>query len=170
MLHQRPPKIIEERPAGLIAGTGQPWRGGGGAPGRGTSCRTVEISAGPQREFFFLEVNTRLQVEHPITEITTGSIWSPTLEIAAGNSSLQAEDIHPGPRLRMPDLCRRPGGQFFPLPADPDLQEPSGPGFALDSESGRIRCAVEYDPSSQADRPPKTGAARQRMIRPWRTP
>jgi len=82
-------KIIEETPspdldpklrerlwnAAVDAGEAIAYRGAG----------TVEFIVGPDREFAFLEMNTRLQVEHPVTELTTGiDIVRMQIEIAAG--------------------------------------------------------------------------------------
>ncbi len=63
------------------------------------SAGTVEFIAGHDRSFYFLEMNTRLQVEHPITECVTGAdLVKEMLYIAAGRP-ISAELLAKGPRI-----------------------------------------------------------------------
>jgi propionyl-CoA carboxylase alpha chain len=71
--------VIEEAPSPFISEDAQ----GDGRAGRGAgqgreyqSAGTVEFVVGKDQSFYFLEMNTRLQVEHPVTECITGSTWS----------------------------------------------------------------------------------------------
>jgi len=80
---------------------------------------TVEFLLDEDGSFYFLEVNTRLQVEHPITEMTTGiDIVRCQLEIAAGNPlSIDQKDIKGrGHAIECRIYAEDPGNDFFRPP------------------------------------------------------
>ncbi|SDY40209.1 propionyl-CoA carboxylase alpha chain [Amycolatopsis xylanica] len=117
---------------------------------------TVEFLAGPDGRFYFLEMNTRLQVEHPVTECTTGvDLVSLQLQVAEGlklaadppqstghaiEVRLYAEDPAEGWQPQSGTLHR------FAVP-DVDLEFEHGPGLRLDSGfvDGSV-VGVHYDP------------------------
>jgi acetyl-CoA carboxylase biotin carboxylase subunit len=112
---------------------------------------TVEFVADQQGNFFFLEVNTRLQVEHPVTEMCTG------LDLVA-----EQVKIADGQRLSLPEAALKPRGASIQariyaedpmknfMPATGSIRRlrlPYGPGIRLDAGIYRgFKVPVEYDP------------------------
>ncbi|NCO60768.1 MAG: pyruvate carboxylase subunit A [Deltaproteobacteria bacterium CG_4_8_14_3_um_filter_51_11] len=133
---------------------------------------TIEFLLDESGAFYFLEVNTRLQVEHPVTELTTGlDLVRLQIEIAAGNKlGLRQEDIRAGGHaIECRIYAEDPENSFFPCPGKIILhREPSGPGVRNDCGvySGFI-VPVEYDPilSKLAVFASDREAARKRMLR-----
>lgn len=113
---------------------------------------TVEFVVDRDRNFYFLEMNTRLQVEHPITEMVTGvDLVKSQIEIAAGLPlNLKQEDIQPkGFALECRIYAEDPDNDFIPSPGKiVYLRTPSG-GLGIRDDNGVYEgCVVplEYDP------------------------
>jgi propionyl-CoA carboxylase alpha subunit len=88
-IQRRNQKVIEESPSPLIdAATRERMGGQAVALAKAVSydsAGTVEFVAGQDRSFYFLEMNTRLQVEHPVTELVTGiDLVEQMIRVAAG--------------------------------------------------------------------------------------
>ena len=98
---------------------------------------TVEFLLDPEGNFYFLEVNPRLQVEHTVTEAVTGvDIVKEQLRIAAGRElSYSQKDIQPrGWALECRILAENPFQGFAPCVGRIScLREPGGPGIRVDS-------------------------------------
>nr|MDA3889165.1 acetyl-CoA carboxylase biotin carboxylase subunit [Allgaiera sp.] len=86
--------------------------------------------------FFFIEMNTRIQVEHPVTEITTGiDLIEEMLRIAGGEPlRLRQSEIHPqGHAIEVRINAEDPARQFLPFPGRVGaLQIPEGAGIRFD--------------------------------------
>lgn len=112
---------------------------------------TVEFLVNQKREFYFLEMNTRLQVEHPVTEMVMGiDMVKEQLRIAAGEPlRWRQQDVRlRGAALECRIYAEDPANNFFPSPGlIQRLQAPRGPGIRSDSgvyEGWTV--PLEYDP------------------------
>jgi len=113
---------------------------------------TVEFMVDKNRNFYFLEMNTRLQVEHPITEMVTGiDLAKSQIEIAAGFPlSFCQEDIKPeGHSLECRIYAEDPDNDFMPSPGKiMHFHTPAG-GLGVRDDNGvyeGYEVPLEYDP------------------------
>ncbi len=112
---------------------------------------TVEFLVDQERNFYFLEMNTRLQVEHPVTEFVTGlDLVHLQFHVAAGEPlPFKQEDIQlRGHAIECRIYAEDPDNNYFPSPGQiTRLISPSGPGIRRDSgmyEGWTV--PIEYDP------------------------
>jgi acetyl-CoA carboxylase biotin carboxylase subunit len=155
-IQRRHQKVIEESPSPAV---NPELRGrmceAAIAAGRAigyTNAGTVEFILAPSGEFYFIEVNTRLQVEHPVTEMITGlDLVKLQIEIAEGNSlSVAQQDLkQTGHAIEARLYAEDPNNQF--LPATGALHEWDVPsstgGLRIDSGVDRgTEIGIHYDP------------------------
>lgn len=115
------------------------------------SAGTVECLVTNTGDWYFLEMNTRIQVEHPVTEMTTGiDLVAWQLRIARGETLAwtQKEITQTGHALECRIYAEDPFQNFMPSPGKiTHLQEPQGPFVRVDSGiTAHTRVPVEYDP------------------------
>jgi acetyl-CoA carboxylase, biotin carboxylase subunit len=154
-VQRRHQKVIEEAPSAVV-GEDLRRRMGEAAVRLALSAGyvnagTVEFLVDDKENFYFLEMNTRLQVEHPVTEMVTGlDLVHLQLRVAMGEPlPLTQEDVRlRGHAIECRIYAEDPENQFFPSPGlITRLIQPSGPGIRED-------CAVyegwnvplDYDP------------------------
>jgi acetyl-CoA carboxylase, biotin carboxylase subunit len=177
-LQRRHQKIIEECPSPWIASNPEMRDQMGDAAlriARSASyynLGTVEFLADQHGNFYFLEVNTRLQVEHPVTELVTGlDLVQLQMRIAAGEQlPFQQEDVKwNGWAMECRVCAEDPENNFFPSPGKiAQLREPSGPGIRLDSGVyPGWTVPLDYDPllSKLVAWGPDRNCAIQRLLR-----
>jgi acetyl-CoA carboxylase, biotin carboxylase subunit len=154
-VQRRHQKVIEEAPSAIVdeemrqkmgAVAVQAARSAGY-----TNAGTIEFLVDQKRNFYFLEMNTRLQVEHPVTEFVTGlDLVHLQLKIAAGEKlPFRQQDVTlRGHAIECRIYAEDPENNFFPSPGKiTSLIRPSGPGIREDSgvyEGWTV--PLDYDP------------------------
>jgi len=156
-LQRRHQKVIEECPSPWIALHPEMREKMGAAAIRAAraagyyNAGTVEFLVDESGRFYFLEMNTRLQVEHPITELVTGlDLVRMQVEIAAGAHLRIAQEqvTWRGSAIECRIYAEDPYNHFLPSPGKiTRLTRPQGPGVRID---GCIydgwTVPMEYDP------------------------
>jgi acetyl-CoA carboxylase, biotin carboxylase subunit len=139
-VQRRHQKVIEEAPSPIMTPDLRKRMGDAAVrlarAGGYTNAGTVEFLVDANLDFYFLEVNTRLQVEHPVTEQVTGlDLVKLQIAIAAGHRLPFAwETITPrGHAMEVRLYAEDPDNNFFPSPGKIlSRHAPSGPGIRLD--------------------------------------
>jgi acetyl-CoA carboxylase biotin carboxylase subunit len=155
-LQRRHQKVIEESPSlAVSAATRRAMTSAAAAVARTvnySNAGTIEFLLDEQERFYFLEMNTRLQVEHPVTEMVTGvDLVAWQIRIARGERLALDPDALLTPRGHAVE-CRvyaeDPDSGFMPSPGRiTGLRVPHGPGVRDDSgayEGGEV--PIFYDP------------------------
>ncbi|HEX6083767.1 MAG TPA: biotin carboxylase N-terminal domain-containing protein [Thermoanaerobaculia bacterium] len=154
-IQRRHQKVVEETPAprypdelrqrmakaAIAAAAGVDYRNAG----------TVEFIVTPEGEFYFLEMNTRLQVEHPVTELVTGvDLVRGQLELAAGGPLPWSQDQlqQRGHAIQVRVYAEDPDDRFLPQSGTiAAYREPGGPGIRVDAGVTRgTTIGVNFDP------------------------
>jgi acetyl-CoA carboxylase biotin carboxylase subunit len=154
-VQRRHQKVIEEAPSMIVTPELRKKMGDAAVrlarAARYVNAGTVEFLVDAQLNFYFLEVNTRLQVEHPVTEQVTGlDLVKLQIAIAAGHRLPFAwETITPrGHAMEVRLYAEDPDNNFFPSPGKIlSRHAPSGPGIRLDEgvyEGWTV--PMDYDP------------------------
>ena len=116
-----------------------------------TNAGTVEFMLDGNLNFYFMEMNTRLQVEHPITEATTGiDLVKWQLRIASGRElSLKQDEVHQrGHALECRIYAEDPSNGFLPsVGVLTEVERPSGPNIRNDTGiETNLEITPYYDP------------------------
>jgi acetyl/propionyl-CoA carboxylase alpha subunit len=116
-----------------------------------TNAGTMEFLVDAAGNFYFLELNARLQVEHPVTEMVTGlDLVKEQIRIAAGERlSIRQDDVQlRGHAIECRIYAEDPFNNFMPSPGKiVTLRDPSGPGVRVESGIYEgYEVPVHYDP------------------------
>jgi len=154
-IQRRNQKVVEESPSPFITPTMRNAMGEVAVKAARAvnyvGAGTIEFLADADRNFYFLEMNTRIQVEHPVTELVTGTdLVKAQIEVAAGLPLpfKQSELAQRGWAIECRIYAEDPAAGFIPTPGRIDtLRLPDGPGVRVDAgvyEGAEV--SLYYDP------------------------
>jgi acetyl-CoA carboxylase biotin carboxylase subunit len=154
-LQRRHQKVVEECPSPVVDAALRERLGAMAVKAAAAvnyySAGTIECLMGPDKQFYFLEMNTRLQVEHPVTEMVWNvDLVKEQLRVAQGEKlSVRQEDLHPqGHAIECRVYAESPARNFAPSPGlIRYLNLPQGPGIRNDNGVyAGYTVPVYYDP------------------------
>jgi acetyl-CoA carboxylase biotin carboxylase subunit len=154
-VQRRHQKVIEEAPSAVVSPALRQKMGEAAvrlALSAGyVNAGTVEFLVDAEENFYFLEMNTRLQVEHPVTELVTGlDLVHMQLHVAMGTPlPLQQTEVRlRGHAIECRIYAEDPDNNFFPSPGlITRLLQPAGPGIREDcAVYAGWRVPLDYDP------------------------
>jgi acetyl-CoA carboxylase, biotin carboxylase subunit len=140
-MQRRRQKVIEEAPSpGISDGTREEISQAAVRLAEAAdyaNAGTVEFLVDEDESFYFIEMNTRIQVEHPVTEMITGiDLVKEQLKVAGGEGLSVAQDEIPlsGHSIEFRINAEDPDNDFFPSPGEVTAVEvPGGPGVRVDT-------------------------------------
>ncbi|MEP0070422.1 acetyl-CoA carboxylase biotin carboxylase subunit [Pyruvatibacter sp.] len=174
-VQRRHQKVIEEAPCPVMTPELRARMGAAAVEAAQTinyrGAGTVEFLLGADGEFYFLEMNTRLQVEHPVTELVTGfDLVALQIKVAQGEDlGLSQDDVSlTGHAIEVRLYAEDVAEDFLPSTGRIDLWEPaSGEGVRIDAGIATgLEVSPFYDPmiAKVMAHGPNRDVARQRLI------
>ncbi len=140
-VQRRHQKLIEEAPSPAMTPDLRKRMGAAAVKAaaaiRYVGAGTIEFLLDQRQEFFFIEMNTRIQVEHPVTEVTTSlDLVKEQIRVAAGMplSFPKEQAVHRGAAIEFRINAEDPDRNFAPSPGQiKTFHPPGGPGVRLDT-------------------------------------
>ena len=154
-IQRRYQKIIEESPSPTLTDEVRQKMGASAVSiareAKYNSAGTIEFLVDKNLQYYFLEMNTRIQVEHPVTEMVTGvDLVEEQILVAAGNPlRLKQEGLsQKGHAIECRIYAEDPANNFLPSPGKISLyQEPAGAGIRVDPGiAGPCTIRSTFDP------------------------
>ena len=154
-LQRRHQKVVEEAPSPVVSPDLRRRMGDAAVKAAAavdyTNAGTCEFLLDRNGDFYFLEMNTRIQVEHPVTELVTGiDLVQWQIRVAQGEPlGPEFDDVHPrGHAVEVRLYAEDPWQRFAPSPGKIELLRwPEGPGIRTDAgvyEGSEV--SIHYDP------------------------